>query len=43
MSLPAGPGEAAGGAEAVERAAVLDPDVILMDLRMPGGSSERPP
>ncbi|MFE2302825.1 response regulator [Streptomyces sp. NPDC059445] len=30
-------GDAADGAEAVERAAVLDPDVILMDLRMPGG------
>ncbi|MEV7688852.1 response regulator [Streptomyces bungoensis] len=31
-------GEAANGVEAVERAAVLDPDVVLMDLRMPGGS-----
>ncbi|MET7986747.1 MULTISPECIES: response regulator transcription factor [unclassified Streptomyces] len=30
-------GEAVNGTEAVERAAVLDPDVILMDLRMPGG------
>ncbi|MFG2124213.1 response regulator [Streptomyces sp. NPDC048710] len=30
-------GEAAGGVEALERAAALDPDVILMDLRMPGG------
>lgn len=30
-------GEAASGEEAVERAAALDPDVILMDLRMPGG------
>ncbi|MGW0971523.1 response regulator [Streptomyces sp. NPDC002516] len=30
-------GEAVNGAEAVERAAALDPDVILMDLRMPGG------
>jgi DNA-binding NarL/FixJ family response regulator len=30
-------GEAANGVEAVERAAALDPDVILMDLRMPGG------
>ncbi|MYR47499.1 response regulator transcription factor [Streptomyces sp. SID5910] len=30
-------GEAANGAEALERAAALDPDVILMDLRMPGG------
>jgi len=31
-------GEAAGGVEAVEKAAALDPDVVLMDLRMPGGS-----
>ncbi|MEV5080490.1 response regulator transcription factor [Streptomyces sp. NPDC056159] len=31
-------GEASGGVEALERAAALDPDVILMDLRMPGGS-----
>ncbi|MGW0285927.1 response regulator [Streptomyces sp. NPDC003236] len=30
-------GEAADGPEAVARAAALDPDVILMDLRMPGG------
>ncbi|GAA5051780.1 response regulator [Streptomyces similanensis] len=30
--------EAADGVEAVERAAALDPDVILMDLRMPGGA-----
>ncbi|MET8855828.1 MULTISPECIES: response regulator transcription factor [unclassified Streptomyces] len=30
-------GDAADGPGAVERAAVLDPDVILMDLRMPGG------
>jgi DNA-binding NarL/FixJ family response regulator len=29
--------EAANGVEAVELAAGLDPDVILMDLRMPGG------
>jgi DNA-binding NarL/FixJ family response regulator len=29
-------GEAGGGAEAVELARVLGPDVILMDLRMPG-------
>ncbi|MGV9317180.1 response regulator [Streptomyces sp. NPDC003691] len=29
-------GEAAGGAEAVRLAAGLGPDVILMDLRMPG-------
>ncbi|WP_328438464.1 response regulator transcription factor [Streptomyces sp. NBC_00457] len=31
-------GEASGGIEAVEKAAALDPDVILMDLRMPGGA-----
>ncbi|MER6109996.1 response regulator [Streptomyces hirsutus] len=31
-------GEAANGVEALERAAALDPDVVLMDLRMPGGS-----
>ncbi|WP_405990704.1 response regulator [Streptomyces sp. NBC_00986] len=31
-------GEASNGVEAVERAADLDPDVILMDLRMPGGA-----
>ena len=31
-------GEAANGVEALEQAAVLDPDVILMDLRMPGGA-----
>ncbi|MZD09501.1 response regulator [Streptomyces sp. SID5785] len=30
-------GEAADGVEAVDRAAALDPDVVLMDLRMPGG------
>ncbi|MET7574240.1 response regulator transcription factor [Streptomyces sp. NPDC005492] len=30
-------GEASDGVEAVARAAALDPDVILMDLRMPGG------
>ncbi|MFC5910119.1 response regulator [Streptacidiphilus monticola] len=30
-------GEAADGVEAVTRAARLDPDVVLMDLRMPGG------
>ncbi|ARQ70555.1 response regulator [Streptomyces marincola] len=31
-------GEAAGGAEGVELAGRLDPDVVLMDLRMPAGS-----
>ncbi|MFC4592077.1 response regulator [Sphaerisporangium corydalis] len=30
-------GEAADGVEAVALAARLDPDVVLMDLRMPGG------
>ncbi|MDQ8701995.1 response regulator transcription factor [Streptomyces sp. LHD-70] len=30
-------GEAADGVEAVRLAAELDPDVVLMDLRMPGG------
>ncbi|MEV6393247.1 response regulator transcription factor [Streptomyces sp. NPDC051907] len=30
-------GEAANGEEGVELAARLDPDVVLMDLRMPGG------
>ncbi len=31
-------GEAASGREAAERAAELQPDVVLMDLQMPGGS-----
>ncbi|MFJ4982156.1 response regulator [Streptomyces coeruleorubidus] len=31
-------GEAAGGVEAVELALRLNPDVVLMDLRMPAGS-----
>ncbi|SDD84086.1 response regulator [Streptomyces prasinopilosus] len=31
-------GEASGGTEAVERTLRLDPDVVLMDLRMPTGS-----
>ncbi|MFG2870158.1 response regulator [Streptomyces sp. NPDC048338] len=31
-------GEASGGVEAVDLALRLDPDVVLMDLRMPGGS-----
>ncbi|MCH5674237.1 response regulator [Streptomyces gilvus] len=30
-------GEASGGVEAVDRVAELDPDVVLMDLRMPAG------
>ncbi|KKD03693.1 response regulator [Streptomyces sp. WM6386] len=30
-------GEASNGVEALSKAAALDPDVILMDLRMPGG------
>jgi DNA-binding NarL/FixJ family response regulator len=30
-------GEAGDGVEAVARVAELDPDVVLMDLRMPGG------
>ncbi|MFB6818141.1 response regulator [Streptomyces sp. NPDC056347] len=30
-------GEASNGVEGVELAARLDPDVVLMDLRMPGG------
>ncbi|MBP0448406.1 response regulator transcription factor [Kitasatospora sp. RG8] len=30
-------GEASSGPEAVARVAALDPDVVLMDLRMPGG------
>lgn len=31
-------GEAAGGAEAVTICAALDPDLVLMDLRMPAGA-----
>ncbi len=30
-------GEAASGPEAVERVLATDPDVVVMDLRMPGG------
>jgi DNA-binding NarL/FixJ family response regulator len=29
-------GEAASGAEAIRRAAALNPDIVLMDIRMPG-------
>ena len=29
-------GQAAGGAQAIEIAAATDPDVVVMDLRMPG-------
>ncbi|MFD5077283.1 response regulator [Streptomyces sp. NPDC058371] len=31
-------GEASNGVEAVSLTALLDPDVVLMDLRMPGGN-----
>lgn len=31
-------GQAADGPEAVQLAAALDPDVVVMDLRMPGGN-----
>ena len=31
-------GEAASGREAAERAVAMQPDVVLMDLQMPGGS-----
>ncbi|GLF99621.1 response regulator transcription factor [Streptomyces yaizuensis] len=34
-------GEAAGGVEAVELVQRLDPDVVLMDLRMPDGGGVR--
>lgn len=34
--------EASDGVEAVRLATALDPDVILMDLRMPGGEAWRP-
>src|SRR5215204_5801022 len=32
-------GEAANGAEALEKCAVLRPDIVLMDINMPGLSS----
>ena len=32
-------GEAAGAAEAVEAARTLEPDIVIMDLLMPGGGS----
>ena len=34
-------GEAADGLEAIERAAELQPDVVLMDVRMPGVGGHR--
>jgi DNA-binding NarL/FixJ family response regulator len=33
-------GEATSGSEVTERAALLQPDIILMDLQMPGGGIE---
>ena len=36
-------GEAADGAEAVELVARHRPDVVLMDIRMPGSTGSRPP
>ena len=36
-------GEAADGREAVERAHALQPDVVLMDVRMPGWTVSRRP
>jgi len=36
-------GEAADGAEAVQAVAALDPDVVLMDVRMPGTSGLEAP
>ena len=34
-------GEAADGAEAVDQAQRLEPDVVLMDIRMPGSTASR--
>ena len=36
-------GEAGDGAEAIEKAQELMPDVVLMDVRMPGGAASRRP
>jgi DNA-binding NarL/FixJ family response regulator len=36
-------GEAADGAHALTQAAARDPDVVLMDLRVPGMDGSRPP
>ena len=36
-------GEAASGPEALEKASALGPDVVLMDVRMPGWTGSRPP
>lgn len=36
-------GQANNGAEAVELAGALRPDVVLMDLRMPEMTASRPP
>ena len=35
-------GEAENGMEAVARCAALQPAIVLMDIRMPGGHSQRP-
>ncbi|MEK8226368.1 response regulator transcription factor [Oerskovia sp. M15] len=36
-------GEAADGSSAIANARALRPDVVLMDLRMPGSTASRPP